>query len=253
MFTHAIVRIPGPSIVEGLTSANLGKPVYEHTIKQHAAYIDALHYCGLSVTILDPDDAFPDSTFVEDTALLTPSCAIITNPGAPSRRGEIDSIKDIAHSFYKHVENIHPPGTVEAGDILMAGTHFFIGLSKRTNKLGAEHMMAILQSYGFTASTVQLKNVLHLKTGVAYLEHNNLVACGEFVNHPAFRQFNILEIEKNEAYAANCLWINNKVLVAAGFPKAKRMIEDAGYETIELDMSEFQKVDGGLSCLSLRF
>jgi len=104
-----------------------------------------------------------------------------------------------------------------------------------------------------SGSTIELEKMLHLKTGVSYLEHNNLVACGEFIDHPNFKHFNILPVDDDEAYAANCLWINDSVLVAAGFPKTSRKIKDAGYKVIELEMSEFQKVDGGLSCLSLRW
>jgi dimethylargininase len=253
MFTNAIVRKPGRSIDKGLTNANLGVPDYHKALEQHEFYVRALKNCGLDVEELEADEEFPDSTFVEDVALLTPNCAIITNPGALSRRGEIIEIKNVVQKYYDDIEEIQSPGTVEAGDIMMVGKHFFIGLSERTNLNGAQQIIHILNKYGMSGSVIQLEKVLHLKTGLAYLENNNLVVCGEFVSNPEFKKFNIIEITETESYAANCVWINDKVLLPQNYPDTRQKIIDAGYSVIEIDVSEFQKLDGGLSCLSLRF
>ena len=253
MFEKAIVRTPGKSMVNGISTAGLGIPNYELAFLQHAKYIEALAACGMEVTVLPADEKFPDSTFVEDVALLTPACAIITNPGADTRRGETAAMKDVLKNHYANIEEIHEPGNVEAGDIMMVGSHFYIGLSERTNKSGAEQMIGYLEKYGMSGFIVTLEEVLHLKTGVAYLEENNLLACGEFLTKEEFLKFNILEIDQDESYAANCIWVNGTVLVPKGFPKAKATIEGAGYSVKEIDVSEFQKLDGGLSCLSLRF
>ncbi len=252
-FKKAIVRPPGPSLVDGLTSANLGRPDYEKALIQHSHYIEALEACHLEVTILSPDNAFPDSTFVEDTALLTPECAIITRPGAPSRRGETKAIEKSLGNFFSHIEKIESPGTVDAGDIMMVGNHFYIGLSQRTNNDGASQVIRILNKYGMTASKVPLRHFLHLKSGAAYLENENVILAGEFIGSAEFAQYKTITVDDDELYAANCLWLNGTVLVAKGHPKIKRAIEDRGYDIIELDMSEFRKLDGGLSCLSLRF
>ena len=253
MFHHAIVRKPGRSIVFGLTSAKHGPPDYDLAIEQHAAYVTALENCGLEVKVLDAEEGFPDSTFVEDAALLCPDFAVLTNPGAPSRKGEVELIRPVIENYFDEIEFIRPPGTLEPGDVMMAGSHFYIGLSSRTNSNGARQLIAILEKHGLTGSTVELNKMLHLKTGLAYLEHNTLIACGEFVHLPVFQRFNIVPVDEDEAYAANCLWINNIVLVAAGYPKTAGKIKKAGYTIIELNMSEFHKVDGGLSCLSLRW
>ena len=253
MFTKAIVKIPCANMISGLTSANLGSPDYLNALVQHQYYINALRDCGLDVIILDEDENYPDSTFVEDTALLTPNCAIITNPGASSRNGEILEIKKVLISLYGKVEEIKDPGTVEAGDVMMVGNHYYIGLSERTNLVGANQLIKILNNYGLTGSTISLEKVLHLKSGVSYLENNNLLVAGEFINKPEFQKFNLILIDEDENYAANSLWINDKVLVPQGFPKTKHKIEQLGYKTIEVDVSEFRKLDGGLSCLSLRF
>ena len=253
MFTQAIVKIPCRAMVNGLSSANLGAPDYQKALLQHADYIEALKECGLKVKVLPADENFPDSTFVEDVALMTPHCAILTNPGAPSRTLETRSMLNTLRNFYSKVEIIDSPGNIEAGDIMMVGDHYYIGLSDRTNQAGAGQMIAILESYGMQGSVVELSEVLHLKTGLAYLENNNLLACGEFLNKPEFQGFQLLEVDPDEAYAANSVWINGTVLTPSGFPKTRALIASAGYKIRQVDVSEFQKLDGGLSCLSLRF
>ena len=135
----------------------------------------------------------------------------------------------------------------------MVGEHYYIGLSERTNPAGARQMTAILESHGLRASTVHLTEVLHLKTGLGYLENNNLLVCGEFLDNAEFQQYKLLRVDPDEAYAANSVWINDIVLSPKGFPKTRTLIEAAGYKVREVDVSEFQKLDGGLSCLSLRF
>ncbi len=253
MFKNAIVRTPSKSMVNGLSSAGLGLPNYELAITQHKNYIKALQKCGLEVLVLEADEKYPDSTFVEDVALLSKECAIITNPGADSRKGETENMREVLKKFYTNIEEIKTPGTVDAGDIMMVGAHFYIGLSDRTNNNGAKQTIKILEKYGMTASTISLEKVLHLKTGLAYLEHNNLVASGEFLIKKDLQSFNIIKIEEADSYSANCIWVNDIVLIPKGFPKTKETISQVGYEIIEVDVSEFQKIDGGLSCLSLRF
>jgi len=253
MFENAIVRIPCKNMTKGISNAKLGIPDHKKAVQQHEKYIESLIKCGVIVTVLQPDDNYPDSTFIEDTALLTPNCAIISNPGAESRKGEIKEIKEIITEFYKNIEFISDPGTMEPGDIMMVDSHFYIGLSKRTNKVGAEQTISFLKKFGMTGSVVTLEKVLHLKTGISYLENNNLIVAGEFINKPEFQKFNLIKVDDDESYAANCIWMNDNVLVPSGFPKIRKKIENAGYKTIALDMSEFRKLDGGLSCLSLRF
>jgi dimethylargininase len=253
MFSKAIVRKPGKSFINCITSSNLGVPDYYKAVEQHATYVTALKKCGLEVIELPADENFPDSTFVEDPALLTSHCAIITNPGAPSRRGEIIGIKKALKDFYPDISEIISPGHVEAGDIMMVGDHYYIGLSARTNLSGAEQIIEILNKHGMSGSCITLEKVLHLKTGVSYLENNTLAACGEFLNKAEFASFSKIEIPEKESYATNCVWINGNVLVARGYPLTKQKIEKAGYPVLEVDVSEFRKADGGLSCLSLRF
>jgi dimethylargininase len=162
-------------------------------------------------------------------------------------------MKPVISRFYTDIFSINFPGTLEAGDVMMVGDHFYIGLSKRTNEIGANQLIKILREHGMTGSIISLTEVLHLKTGLGYLENNKLLACGEFLTKPDFQQYEILEVQQSEAYAANSVWINEIVLTPKGFPNTKALIETTGYKTREVDVSEFQKIDGGLSCLSLRF
>ncbi|MCK4745580.1 MAG: hypothetical protein KAT15_01020 [Bacteroidales bacterium] len=240
-------------MIRGITSASLGIPDYEVALDQHAKYIEALQSCGLDVLVLEPDSRFPDSTFVEDVALCTSDCAIITNPGAPSRNGERFEMKEILQSYYDIVELIESPGTLDAGDVMMTNRHFYIGVSERTNHEGADQLIHILERYKMTGEKVPMNEMLHLKSGVSFLEQEHLLVGGEFILHPTFKSFHRIKVDPDETYAANSLWINGTVLVPAKFPQTRKKIEQAGYITITLDVSEFQKLDGGLSCLSLRF
>ncbi len=252
-FTRAIVRPPGRSFIHGLSTAGLGPPDHDLALRQHAAYVDALRTCGLQVITLPPDERYPDSTFVEDTALLTPSCAVILRPGAASRCGETLAIEPVVREFYDAVEHIEPPGTVDGGDIMMVGDHYFIGRSARTNDQGAAQLLAILNRHGYTGSLVPLADTLHLKSDMSYVENETVVAFGKLTAGEEFGRYRAIPVDPAERYAANCLWINGTVLIAAGHPKTARAIAAVGYDMIELDMSEYRKLDGGLSCLSLRF
>jgi len=253
MFSKAIVRTPAKSLVNGITTAGLGEPDYQLALDQHRQYIAALESCDLVVDVMAADEEYPDAMFIEDTALLMPRCAIVTNPGAASRQGEVGKVSTRLNQYYDTVERIKAPGTVEAGDIMMVGEHCYIGLSDRTNKEGADQMIEILGAHGYSGSMVPISESLHLKSSVSYLENNNLVVIGELCNKAEFSNFNQIRIGEAERYAANCVWINDQVLVPKGFPQSVEIIAAQGYPVIELDVSEFQKLDGGLSCLSLRF
>ena len=211
MFKNVIVKRPCKAMTEGITSApELGKPDYELALKQHDSYIEALKKCGVEVTILPADEAFPDSCFVEDTAVLTRKCAIITNPGAGSRNREILTMIPEILKFYKEdqIEYIKAPGTLEGGDVMMVGDHFYVGRSARTNTEGIRQFVEILEKYGLSGSEVPLELVLHLKTGVNYIENDTMLVSGEFISKPDFARFKKIIVPPEEAYGANCIWMN---------------------------------------------
>ena len=218
MFTKAMVKLPCRNMVKGISHANLGKPDYALAMHQHSQYVKALEFCGLDVIVLEADEAFPDSTFIEDACLVTPHCAIITNPGADTRKGEIHAIRTAMESLELPIEKIQAPGTLDAGDIMMKGSHYYTGLSQRTNKEGFGQFKDILEKYGLTSSAIPLTTMLHLKTGISYLENNCFLAFGEFLTQPEFKRFTLLEVDEQEAYAANSVWINGQVILPMGYP-----------------------------------
>jgi len=278
MFTKAIVRPPGANYADGLTTMDIGAPNYARALKQHAAYCEALEQCGLKLTRLEADERYPDSTFVEDTAVMmhalphgqasdiatSATSAILTRPGASSRAGEVESMVEVLSRFCRELHSIKEPGTLDGGDVCEAGceaehearNHFFIGISQRTNEAGAQQLAAWLASYGFTSSLVDIrgvKDILHLKSGLAYLGDNRLVVIEALADRDEYRSYDLVRVTAGEGYAANCLRVNDRVLVAAGYPGFEGTLRELGYQTIALEMTEFQKMDGGLSCLSLRF
>jgi dimethylargininase len=254
--TRAIVRPPAATFASGITSSDLGPPDLTLALSQHDAYCRALVRLGLSLVSLPPHPEFPDSTFVEDAAIATSKGAILTRPGAPSRAGEVAALGAALGRWFPELDEITPPGTVDGGDLCEAGEHFFIRVGERTNQEGARQLAAWLAGRGFGSSVIDLREVpglLHLKTGLAWLGGRRLLAVGGVAGHEALRGWEVVKVPKGEEYAANCIMVNDAVLVAGGFPKTAALLQGLGYEVVALEMSEYRKMDGGLSCLSVRW
>jgi dimethylargininase len=256
LFTHALLRTPGDNFALGISSAAEGPPGLELALQQHEAYCLALAHCGLSLTILPADPRHPDGCFVEDTAVVTARGAILTRPGAVSRRGELSSVAAALHGLFGFVPAIVAPGTVDGGDVCDADGHFLIGLSSRTNEDGARQLAGLLGDLGYRSDMIDIRDrprLLHLKTGIAYLGEGRMAVTADVPHSAALRPYELIEVPDSERYAANCLRIGERVLIADGYPQTRAAIEACGYETLPLAMSEFRRMDGGLSCLSLRF
>jgi dimethylargininase len=252
MFTHAITRLPGENFAEGLTTSTHGRPSYPLILEQHQAYRQALQSLGLEVILLPAEPAFPDAYFVEDPAIVTPEVAVITRPGAPSRRGEeITLEKELRR--YRPIAHILPPGTVDGGDVLYIEGSYFIGMSDRTNRDGASQLSALLEAAGYPAITVSVASGLHLKSSVNYVGHGTVLVTSAYADHPAVTEYDKILLDPDEAYAANTLLVNDTLLMPAGFPNTHLVLESLGMPIIELEVSEVQKMDGGLTCMSLRF
>lgn len=252
MPTHAIVRLPGPDLVNGLTSASLGAPSWELALEQHRRYREALQSCGLKLTVLETAPGYPDCCFVEDTAVLTEKGAILTRPGAPSRLGEVDSMRPVLEEHFT-LRTIEAPGTLEGGDILRMGNHFLLGVTARTNREGATQLAAHLYRMGYTSEMVPVDAYLHLKTAVGRVAENTVLVTEKLAGIPALEPYRRLVVPEEEAYAANSIRIGDTILTPAGHPRARALLEGLAPRIVELEMSEFQKVDGGLTCLSLLF
>jgi dimethylargininase len=264
MFRHAIVRRPGPNFADGVTTSGLGAPEFEVALAQHEAYCAALRRCGLELIVLEADSRYPDGCFVEDAAVVTPCGAILTRPGAPSRQGEAGAFRDTLARFFPGHAAIASPGTLEGGDICEADGHYLIGVSERTNEEGARQLAEWLAGLGYTSACVDIRgrrDILHLKSGIAYLGEpphgagagGTLVVWEALADHPALAGYHLIRVPPAESYAANCVRVNEHVLLPAGYPGVQAALADAGYDVIALEVSEYRKMDGGLSCLSVRF
>jgi dimethylargininase len=251
-FHQAIVRPPGVAFANALTSIDRGMPNLSAAIEQHAAYVRAVERCGVSIRILEPDE-YPDSTFIEDVAICIPDCAIVTRPGTESRQGEVESIRGVLADYFDETREIDAPGTLDGGDVLEANGHFFIGISDRTNESGANQLIRLLNDYGMTGEKVSFPAFLHLKSGVCLLDGDTVLLANPFSDLEQFEGFKRIVTKEEDGYAANSIRVNGTIFTPAGFPRVSTRLCNAGFDVIELEMSEFQKVDGGLSCLSLRF
>jgi dimethylargininase len=252
MFKFAVTRTPCEHFDQGITTSDQGTPDYQIMLTQHTAYVDTLKSLGLEVEVLSPEPEFPDAHFVEDTAVVTPDVAIITNPGAEARKGEEISIEATLKK-YRFVEKIKAPGTVDGGDILMVGTHFFIGVSERTNHEGAKQLGRLLEKYGNTWCCVPVAAGLHFKSSVNYVGKNTLLVTEDFAHAKGLAGYDLMVLKPEEAYAGNTLLINDTLILPKGYPDTKAKLETLGLAIVELDTSEMRKMDGGLTCLSLRF
>jgi len=257
MFTKAITRKPCRALIDGITTAMFGEgtPDYDLAVQQHDKYVETLRGLGLEVLDLEADERYPDSCFVEDPAVVMAECAIITNPATDSRNGEKLEIIEPIKKFYDDdkIFYIEAPGTMEGGDVMLVGRHFYVGQSDRTNAEGFEQFKEIVSKFGYEATAVPVTEGLHLKDFVIYLENGNMLVSQHMNEEPAFAEYTRFVIDPDELYAINSMNINGTVLVPEGFPKTLKIIEDLGYPTVLVNNSEFAKIDGSLTCLSLRF
>ncbi len=250
--TRAIVRLPAENFGLGLTTSRLGPPDHAKMLAQHAAYVRALEGLGLEVLTLEPQPKFPDGHFVEDTAVVLPGLAVITRPGAPSRRGEEETIEPVLRRF-RPIARIREPGTLDGGDVLVVGRRVFIGLSERTNDEGARQLGRLVEGEGYSWTTVPVVSGLHLKSGVNVAGENTLLITRRLAESGLFRSYHLIEVAPSEEAAANVLCCNGRLLMPAGFDRTREKLERLGLSPEVLDVSEAGKMDGGLTCLSLRF
>ncbi len=255
-FKHAILRLPGHRFADGLTTSSEGAPQREVALAQHAAYTRALQHLGLTIEVLPADEAHPDGTFVEDTAIVTPHGAIITRPGAASRAGETAAIENALKPYYPSPSRISAPGTVDGGDICETDSTVLIGISARTNEAGAQALAGLLTEWGLQSRIIDVRacnQLLHFKTGISALGDNRLAVTPGLPAFDGLKGFEQVVLDPREAYAANCIRVNDRIVIPSGCPRFEDQLSRLGYSPLALDMSEFKKMDGGLSCLSLRF
>lgn len=222
-------------------------------IEQQGSYEERLAHLGVrEIVQLPHEPGLPDSVFIEDAAIVLDELAVITRPGARSRQAEIESVA-AALSEYRPLKFIRPPATIEGGDVMRIGRTLYTGLSRRTNQAGIEQLHAIAEPYGYRVEAIEVAGCLHLKTACTYLERQTLLANRNWVNVQLLAGFTILDVHEGEPRAANALTIGDTVLMPSSFPRTRSMLEDHGFKTSAIDISELQKAEAGVSCLSLIF
>lgn len=253
-FTQAITRRPGVEAAGGLRAVDAGNPNPDRMLAHHGLYVAALRGAGVEVTELPPAAGFADAQFVEDTALCLPEGVVLMRPGAPSRMGEVAQMEPVVAGMFPRVARINGPGHVEAGDILWTGREILVGLSARTDAAGVEELRGIVEPWGHVLRVVQTPpGVLHFKTDCSLLAEGVILSTARLAVSGCFAGYEVVSVPEGEEAAANLIRVNDRVLMAAGFERTAAMLRERGHDVIEVPNSECALIDGGMSCLSLRF
>ena len=252
-FTHAISRTPSTSIVDGLRAEDRGAPDANLFLNEHEAYVAALEDTGVAVTVLEPLEDYPDSVFVEDPALILSGVAILLRPGAPSRAGEAAAIRPALKAQCDGLIEL-AAGYVDGGDILCTDDTVMVGLSARTDRAGVEALTPLVAQLGYRLELVNTPpEILHFKTECGLLDPETVLATPRLAKTGCFEKMNVVETEAGEEPAANAIAVNGRVFLSAGYPRTAERLDKAGYHVVELPTSQAALVDGGLSCMSLRY
>lgn len=224
----------------------------EVAARQHRAYCDALRACGARVLTLPRVDELPDSVFVEDTAIVLDEIAVLTRPGVESRRGEVALIEaEVAR--LRPVVRVEAPATLEGGDVMRVGRTLFVGLSPRTNAEGAEALRRFAAPHGYKVVTIELRGCLHLKTGCSALDDATVLANSDWVDVRAFDGHEVVAVDAAEPWAANVVRVGDSICMSAAFPRTAASLRTRGHDVREVEVSEFAKAEGGMTCMSLIF
>ncbi|MEE9335749.1 MAG: hypothetical protein V3U65_16785 [Granulosicoccaceae bacterium] len=253
-FNHIIARKPAKSVTSGLRAHNGADPDAALFAAQHEQYLEALRQSGVAALVLPALEDFPDSVFIEDAAICIQGTAIVTNPGTSTRAGEGIAIKPTLEAKFEHVFTLPPQATLDGGDVLLTDTDAFIGLSARTNEAGYNELSSILSQFGYTGRQVNTpKSILHFKSDCGLLDPNTIFSTPALAATGAFDGYNIIATPEAESAAANIICVNGTVFISEGFPQSEKLLKKSGYKVVSLNTSEAAKVDGGLSCMSLRY
>jgi dimethylargininase len=247
----ALTHVISPNIAQCELSFIERSPIdYERAVQQHEAYCTLLRECGLDVIELSENSSFPDSTFVEDTAVVVDEIAVMTSMGVESRRGEVPAIES-ALSTYRPIDRILPPATLEGGDVLRSGKKIFVGVTPRTNTAGVDSLIAILKPFGYSIIPVPVRGCLHLKSACTLIDAETLLINPHWINPGIFEGFRIITVSEIEPWAANALLINTWVCMHAGFSRTLESLNNLGFRIKTVDISELLKAEAGMTCSSL--
>jgi dimethylargininase len=249
----AVMRGVPPTLADCELTFHAREPIdIARAVAQHAAYGDMLRSLDLEVVELPADPALPDCCFVEDVAVVLDEVALLTMPGAASRRGELPAIQ-AALARFRPVEPTHLPATLEGGDVLRVGRTLFVGRSARTNEAGIARLAAVAEPLGYRVVPVTVTGCLHLKSAVTALDDERLLANPGWIDMSPFARFGVVSVAPDEPGAANILRVAGLVIAHPGFPRTLERIAELGYGVQPLDVSEFIKAEAALTCKSLLF
>jgi len=223
-----------------------------NAIHQHNKYISILKEAGLNVIELSVNKKFPDSTFVEDTAIVVDEIAVMANMGADSRKGEVKGIENELVK-YRKIARINHPGTLEGGDVLQVGKKFFVGLSARTNQAGIDSLRSILAPFGYEVVAVKMKDCLHFKSACTALDESTLLINPNWLDLKPFKNFRLISVAQDEPEAANVLQLPNFILMHQGFKQTIKIVRESGFSVKTTDISELQKAEAAMTCSSIIF
>ena len=250
MQKRAIVRPPGKKFKSCLSDHPLHHTVsLEKALGQHKKYCQTLDDLGIDLIRLEPNDEFADSCFVEDTVVVFGDRAIITRMAKESRRGESEAVEAVLSEF-KQIKSVESPGTLEGGDVIHLPNSLMCGITKRTNHDGASQMEHWLQTY---VHRIEDTNIMHIKSHVTFLGKDIIVCNPKYVDYPVLEPFEKIILPPEESHSANTLTIGEVVMMSARHNKTLQLVKQEGFDVIQLDMSEFEKCDGALTCLSIIF
>ncbi len=246
---YAIVR-PVPDSYDNCVRTNVEKIDIVLARKQHAEYCKVLKRLGLKLVWIKRDNNLPDSCFVEDTAVILGEKAVVCNMGVKSRTKEVVEVAKVMEEL-KETHYIESPATIDGGDVLKIEDKIFVGLSARTNLQATQQLRKILEDTAFEVVPVKVRDVLHLKSACTYLGYKYVILAKRHFDTNLLQGLRKIVVPKGEEYAADCLAINGTILIAKGYPRTKKLVEKEGFSVELLEMSEFRKGEGALTCLSI--
>jgi dimethylargininase len=251
---HALCRAVSPAIADCELSFIGREPINVAMAHlQHMAYVECLKKLGVTVIELPAEPSLPDSVFVEDTVLLFDELAVLTRPGAESRRAEVDAIAPVVQAVRTQVERITEPGTIDGGDVLRIGKQVFVGLSRRSNQAAIDQLAGILKPFGYSVTAVPMQECLHLKSAVTSLSDDTVLINTDWVDAAYFTDYRQIRVAESEPHAANVVRIGNAILMPSDFPETQARVQAAGFAVSTVDVSELQKAEGAVTCCSVLF
>ena len=251
---HALVRELSPDGLEACELTHLERQPIDasRALQEHAAYVDTLRSLGVEVSVLPALPGHPDGVFVEDCAVVLDEVAVVTRPGAPSRRGETASVA-AALAEHRPCVAIEDPATLEGGDVVVCGEVIYVGWSSRTNHAGLKSLAHLLLEHGYLVKAVEVSGCLHLKSAMTRLDDERLLANTDFVGLERVRGMQVVDVHPDEPWGANVLAVGETLLCSAAYPRTNERLQSMGYAVEVLDLEELHKMESGVTCSSILF